>query len=92
MRPTLPKLGCTSCLVSTLPELGDTSLAEVDLVNFLERARNPDGNSMMGKIVKSGLIEAATFPTAAPCPELVLECINKYDADNRCIRTNSGED
>lgn len=69
----------------------DTSLAQAGLVNFLERARNPDGNSMMRKIVKSEFIEASTFPTTSPFPQLVLECMNKYDTNNRCIRTNSGE-
>lgn len=46
---------------------------------------------MIGKIVKSGLIKVVAFPTASPCHELVIECMNKYDADNRCIRTSSGE-
>lgn len=78
MRHTVPKLGCTTCLVSSLPEMGDTSLALVDLSDFLERAQNPIHNSMMERIVMSGLVEAATFHIAAPCLELVLECMNRY--------------
>lgn len=61
MRPMLPKLGWTSCLVSILPELEDTSLIHVDLGDFLERTKNPQTSSLMEKIVKSGLVEAATF-------------------------------
>ncbi|XP_057824589.1 uncharacterized protein LOC131036662 [Cryptomeria japonica] len=91
MRPTLLKLGCTSCLISSLPEMGDTSLAQVDLTNFLERVKNPAQNSMMEKIVRSGLIEAAAFPIVAPWPKLVLECMNRYDAEHRCIRAINGE-
>lgn len=91
MRPTLQKLGRTSCLVSTLLELGDNSLAQANLGDFLERVGNPNGNSMMGKIVKSRLIEAVAFPTTAPFPKLVMECMSRYDADNRCIRTSNGE-
>lgn len=91
MRPILPKLGRTSCLVSILPKLDDTSLAQANLGDFLERARNPKVGLMMEKIVRSGLIKAAAFPIVAPCPNLVIACMNKYDVDNRCIRTSSGE-
>lgn len=91
MRLTLPKLGRTSCLISTLQELDDTAFVQDELDNFLERAKNPIANSMMGKIVHSGLVEAATFPIAAPCPELVYACMNRYDASNRYIRANNGD-
>lgn len=91
MRLTLPKLGRTSCLVSILPELGDTSLVQANLGDFLERARNPRADSMMERIVRSGLIEASAFPTAAPCLELVITCMNRYDVESRSIRTSSGE-
>lgn len=70
MRATFPKHGHTSCLVSTLLKLGDTSLDQADLGDFLERVVNPNDNSIMGKIVRSGLIEDASFPTIAPCHKL----------------------
>lgn len=90
MRPTLPKLGHTSCLISSLPEMGDTSLAQPDLTNFLERAKNPAQNSMMEKIIRSGLTEAkCAFLVATPCLELVLECMNRYDVEQRCIRARA---
>lgn len=41
--------------------------------------------------MRSGLIEAATFPLAAPCLDLVIVCMNRYDAENICIRTSNGE-
>lgn len=91
MRPTLLKLGLTSCLVSSLPEMGDTSLALMDLSDLLERAKNLVQNSMMERIVKSGLVEAITFPIATPLQMLVLECMNMYDAEHRCIRNVNGE-
>lgn len=91
MRPTLPKLGCTSCLVSILLKLSDTSLAQDDLGNFLQRARNIGANSMKERIVRSGLIEPTAFPTIALCLELVIAFMNRYDVDSRCIRTGNGE-
>lgn len=91
MRPTLPKFGRTSCLVSILLELSDTSLAQANLGDFLERDKNPGTGSMMEMIVRSGLIEAVSFPIAAPCLDLVITCMNRYHADSRCIRTISGE-
>lgn len=45
----------------------------------------------MEKIVKSCLVEATTFPITAPCPKLVLECMNWYDAKYRCIGNINGE-
>lgn len=91
MRPILPKLDQTSCLVSIFLELDDNSLAHADLRDFLERAKKPEAGPMMEKIVRSGLVEAATFLLAAPCPDLVIACMNRYDVANRCIRTSSGE-
>lgn len=66
MRPTLPRLMNSSSLVSSLPELADTNLVQLDLDVFLERVRNPIADSMMKDIAQSGLLEATTFPTAAP--------------------------
>lgn len=40
--------------------------------------------------MKSGLVEAATFPIVAPCLELVLECMNRYDAEHKCVRNVNG--
>lgn len=91
MRPTQPKLGRTSHLISSLPEMGDTSPVQANLTNFLERAKNPAQNSMMEKIVRSGLIEAVAFPVATPCLELVLECMNRYGVEQRCIRAINEE-
>lgn len=91
MSLVLPKLARTSCLVSILPGLDDTSLAHTNLGDFLERTKNPQPGSMMEKIVRSGLIEADAFPLSAPCPDLVIACINRCDVESRCIRTSNGE-
>lgn len=91
MRPILPKLMSSSSLVSSLLELGDTTLVQLDLDDFLERVHNPVANPMMRDVAQSWLLEVTTFPTIAPCPELVLECMNHYDKGNRCIRQNNGE-
>lgn len=77
--------------MSILPELDDTSLAHANLGKFLERTKNPEASSIMEIIVRSGLIEATAFPLVAPCPNLVVACMNRYDAENRCIRTSNGE-
>lgn len=90
MRPMRPKLGSSSGLVYSLPEFGDTSLEQAGLEDFLERAKNPKDSPMMEKIVNGGLIEAAAFPTIVQCPELVLECINRYDLEHMCIRYTEG--
>lgn len=71
--------------------MGDTSLALANLSDFLERDKNPFQNSMMERIVKSGLIENTAFPIVAPCPELVLECMNRYDVEHGCIRNINGQ-
>lgn len=84
MRPILPKIGETSCLVSILLELEDTSLIHVDLGDFLEITKNPKTGSLMEKIVKISLMEAVVFPLIAPCHDLVLACMNRYDSKNRC--------
>lgn len=91
MRPILPKLGLTSCLVSILPELEDTSLVHEDLGDFLERAKNTQTGSLMEKILKSGLVEAATFPLVTVCLDLVMACMNRYNTENICIKTSNGE-
>lgn len=91
MRLVLSKLCRTSFLVSILPELEDTSLVHVDLGYFLERAKSPQTGSMMEKIVKSSLVEAIAFPLVAPYPDLVIAYMNRYDTENRCIRTSNGE-
>ena len=43
------------------------------------------------KLTNSGLLEATTFPLALVCPELVIECANRYDPQNSCIRKTLGE-
>lgn len=63
--------------MSILPELDDTFLAHANLGDLLERAKNPQTGSMTEKIVKSGLVEAATFLFVAPCPNLVVACMNR---------------
>jgi len=45
----------------------------------------------MKKIVDSGLVEAAAFPQSILCPELVQECINRYDPQNRCVKNANGD-
>lgn len=91
MRPMLSKIGWTSCLVSILPELEDTSLVHVDLGDFLERTKNPLTGSLMEKIVKSGLVEATAFPLVATCLDLLMACMNRYNTENKCIKTSNGE-
>lgn len=81
----------SSSLVSSLLELGDIALVQLDLDVFLERVNNSTADPMMRDVAQSRLLEAVAFPTAAPFPELVLECMNHYDKGNRCIRKNNGE-
>lgn len=91
MRPKFPKIDQKSWLVCTLPKLGDTFLPLVDLDEFHERERNPTGSPLMQRIIDSGLVEATTFPSVVSCPELVLECMNRYDLVERCVRSADGE-
>ncbi|GLJ46408.1 hypothetical protein SUGI_0978030 [Cryptomeria japonica] len=42
-------------------------------------------------VLSSGIIEAAAFPPAIPCPELVRECIGRYDPVFKTIRRDNGE-
>lgn len=91
MRPVLHKMMSTSSLVSSLPELGDTTLVQLDLDVFLERVKNSTADPMTREVAQSGLLEAAAFPRTVSCVELVLECMHHYDKGNRCIRKNDGE-
>lgn len=46
---------------------------------------------MMEKILKSSLVEVDAFLIVTPCSDLVMACMNRYDTENRCIKTSNGE-
>lgn len=90
-RPKLPKEKLASSLACFLPALKDTFLIDEDMNKLLARFSKPNPGSITKKVVNSGLLQAASFPELVLCPELVLECRNRYDVTQRCIRTYLGE-
>ena len=58
---------------------------------MIERAKNAQLSPIYQKLVNSGLLEAATFPTTIACLELVIECANHYDPSTRCVKKFFGE-
>lgn len=91
MRPKPRQPDPKSGLVCSLPDIGDTFLPSVNLEEFHERTSNSANTPLMQKILDSGLIEAAPFPPVVSCPELVLECMSRYELVERCIRDVKGK-
>ena len=89
-RPKLPKLEKPP-LLSSLPEIQDTFLANRNPSEIIERARNTPSSPIYQRLVESGLIEAIAFPAAIPYPECVLECANHFDPVSGCVKKTSGE-
>lgn len=90
MRLIPPKMIVEASLISSLPNFGDTSPIHADLEELVERTRNPTNSPMMQMIVDSGLIEGVSCLPTLQYPKLVLECINRYDAVEKCIRDANG--
>lgn len=91
MRPKPPQPDPKSGLVYSLLDIWDTFLPVLNLEEFYERACDSANTPLMQKILDSGLIEAAAFPPVVSCPELVLECMSRYDPVERCIRDVKGK-
>ena len=83
--PKMPKLE-KPCLLSSLPKFCDTILVNKNLADVIVWAKHAHSRPIYQKLASSGLLEAATFPTAIGCPELVVECANHYDPNSRCVK------
>lgn len=70
---------------SILTNMEDTVLNNEDMNRLLARFANPSPRSICQKVIDSGLLKVSTFLEAFPCPELVLACIDRYDATEKCI-------
>lgn len=73
------------------PIASDTDLKGEKLEVLKERVFKGIDCSFGLEILSSGLIEAATFPPAVPCPKLVRECIVRYDPIFEIIKRDNGE-
>lgn len=69
----------------------DTFLADEDMNKLLARFTKSNPSSITEKIVNRGLLQAIGFLELVLCPELVLECRNRYDVTHRFLRTYIGE-
>lgn len=90
-RPKVPNKIRESVISSILPNMEDTFLTNEDMKKLLARFANPPPDSISQKFTDSSLLQASTFPEAFPCPKLVLACIDRYDAIEKCIHTFNGE-
>lgn len=67
-------------LGSDLKEVSNTSLRFFDLRDFHRRLNShPIHPPITQKLKDSGLVEDARFPIAVQAPNLVRECIEKYN-------------
>ncbi|GLJ40667.1 hypothetical protein SUGI_0839700 [Cryptomeria japonica] len=91
MKSILHLFGNIFSLACTEPIVSDTYLKGENLEVLKERVFKGIDGSFGVEILGSGLIEAVAFPPAIPCPELVLECISRYDPISETIRRDNGE-
>lgn len=91
MKSTLHLFGNVFSLVSTEAIVSDTDLKGENLEDLKERVFKGVDKSFCIEILSSGLLEAAAFPPAIPCPELVRECIARYDPVSETIKRDNGE-
>ena len=85
--PKLPKEKSVTSLTYFLPTLKDTFLVDENIAKLLSRFSKPKPGSIIEKIENSGLLQAVNFLESMLCPELVVECRNRYDVIQRCIRS-----
>ena len=62
-----------------------------EIEKVVGRFKNAHPSSMAKHVSESHLTQAASFPKAIPCLEMVLECRGKYDLGERCIQNFNGE-
>lgn len=91
MKSTLHLFGNVFSMASTEAIVSDTDLKDENLEDLKERVFRGVDKSFCIEILSSGLLEAATFPLAVPCPELVRECNARYDPVSETIKRDNGE-
>jgi len=79
-----------SKLVSRWTNVGDTNMGNSSLEDIKSVLEEPNEGSLARAIMRSGTIEAACFPPALPCPEMIIECVKKYEVDTRQIIAKDG--
>lgn len=70
----------------------DTDLGHVDFDEFKKRMYGQNGlpTPIAKRIVRNGIFQAAGFPPAMDCAELMVECAIHYDAQKRQIVAPDG--
>lgn len=91
MKSTLHLFGNIFSLACTEPIISDTNLKGGNLEVLKERVFKGIDGSFGLEILSSGLVEATAFAPAIPCPELVRECIARYDPISETIKRDNGE-
>ena len=69
---------------SKLKRVYDTNIGTTNMVQLRNKLKEGQ-SSMAKKIYKSGIVHAASFPPALPCPELIMECASKFDIVTKSI-------
>lgn len=91
MKSTLHLFRNVFSLACREPIVSDTDLKGENLEVLKERVLKGIDRSFGVEILSRGLIEAVAFPPAIPCPELVRECIARYDLVFETIGRDNGE-
>lgn len=91
MKSTLHLFWNIFSLTCTKPIVSDTDLKGESLEVLKERVFKRIDGSFGVEILSSGLIETIAFPPTIPFPELVRECIARYDPISETIKRDNGE-
>ena len=89
--PKLSEKYKKSAIHRFLQEIEDTFLAKEDIEKLVTRFSTTKPTLISKNFSKSGLLQASSFISDIPCPKIVLECWDMYDATQKCIYTYSGE-
>lgn len=66
----------------------NTDLGHVDMEEFKKRMYGHDGHiptPIARRMMQNGIVQAAGFPPAKECVELIVECVLHYKAQSRQI-------
>lgn len=80
-----------SKITSQWANVADTNLGKFVMKKFQGPLYTNTPTRISKKMIKSGVIQAAGFPLAIQCNELIVECARHYDTNTKQIKTSDGK-
>lgn len=77
-------------ITTMILEVHDTKIGHINLQEIKKFFMEGDRSKLSYRVAGSGLIEAACFPIAIQCTDLMIECSKRYNPDAREIRAADG--